>query len=117
MTERAITLATTDAGDVTLPEPAWCVGHHDDYQPGFRVDIFHRGPDHGVTFRGHTIGDAALVLYPFAASPGPGVTVSLLGNTLDAVGLYDLAAALDRHADQLRALADELSALRGGEGQ
>lgn len=113
MSERTITLATNDAGDVTLPEPTWCAGH-DDHLPGHRVDIFHRGQDHGVNFWGQEIGVAALVLYPFAADQRPGVTVSLLGNTLDPVGLYELAAVLDRHADQLRDLADELGILRDG---
>jgi hypothetical protein len=111
--EPTITLATTDHGDVVTPEPSWCAGH-DGYRPGYRADIFHRGQDHSVSFHGREISDAALVLSPFAADPRPGVTVSLLGNTLDPVALYGLAAALDRHADQLRDLADELTALRDG---
>ncbi|MFJ8269478.1 DUF6907 domain-containing protein [Streptomyces sp. NPDC094154] len=119
MTDRTITLPTIDAGDVTLPEPAWCAGHAD-HRPGFRVDIFHCGPSRGVAFQGQEIGDAALVLAPFANVPEPGVSVSLLGKTLDPVGLYELAAVLERHADQLRNLADELTMLQdaaGGEGR
>ncbi|WP_320783854.1 DUF6907 domain-containing protein [Streptomyces sp. CRN 30] len=116
MTERTITVRTVDAGDVTTPEPLWCVGH-DGHQVGHRVDFFHRGQDLAVTFQGQEIGDAALVLAPFAPDPQPGVTVSLVGRTLNPGELFELAAVLDRHADQLRTLADRLSEVLAGGGQ
>ncbi|MDX2675815.1 DUF6907 domain-containing protein [Streptomyces sp. NY05-11A] len=119
MSERTITLPTTDAGDVTVPEPAWCVGH-DGYRPGYQVDILHRGEYHGVRFRGLEIGDASFVLSPCPPGGEVGVSVSLVSQTLDAVGLYELAAVLERHAEQLRGLADQLDVLRestGGENR
>jgi hypothetical protein len=112
---RTVTLPTEDYGDVTLTCPAWCVGHQS--APGdLRADILHQGADVALVFQGHDIGDASLVESPFAELPGggPGVSVSMLGQTLDPVGLYDFAATLDRHADQLRDLADQLHSLLGG---
>lgn len=115
---RAITIRTSDHGDVTLTCPAWCTAQH--AQDGHRADILHSGADVALVFRGYDIGDASLVESPFAELPGGalGVSVSLLGRTLDPVALYDFAAVLDRHADQLRDLADQLHVLlAGGEGQ
>ncbi|MGW0596130.1 DUF6907 domain-containing protein [Streptomyces sp. NPDC002776] len=120
---RTVTLPTIDHGPVTLPEPSWCIGHADD-RPEHRADILHRGPDVTLTFRGHHITDASLVLSPFSSidvpelgSSTPGVSVSLIARTLDPRGLYELAAALDGYADRLRDLADELAViLAGGEG-
>jgi hypothetical protein len=90
---RTVTLPTEDHGDVTLPEPAWCQGHES--TPGdLRADILHQGPGGGL-----------------------GVSVSLLGQTLDPVALYDFAATLDSYADQLRDLSDQLHALLAGEDQ
>lgn len=124
MTERVVTLQTADHGLVTLEEPSWCCGHADHRPDSYRADILHSGPDVALTFHGHDIGDAALVQSPFSTieipelcSSTPGVSVSLLGLTLNPVQLYDLAATLDRHADQLRDLADQLHALLTGEGQ
>jgi hypothetical protein len=116
---RTITLATEDFGNVTLDEPAWCIGHPDHRPDSHRADILHAGPDVALVFQGHDIGDASLVQSPYAELPGGGlgVSVSLIGRTLDPIGLYDFAATLDRHADQLRDLADQLHALLTGEGQ
>lgn len=41
--ERTVTIPTSDHGDVTVPEPAWCLGAHE--AGGYRVDIGHFGPD------------------------------------------------------------------------
>lgn len=115
-TPRTITLPTADHGDVTLTCPAWCSGHADHRPDSYRADILHSGPDVALTFHGHDIGDASLVESPFAEvlPRTTGVSVSLLSQTLDPVQLYDLAATLDRHADQLRDLADQLHALLTG---
>lgn len=119
MTEpRTVTVPTIDHGPVTLTEPSWCAGH--DPAPQYRIDLFHRGPAHTLTFRGKQIARASLVQAPFAAPANrlteASATLVLEGATLDPVGLYDLAAALDRHADQLRDLADQMHAiLAGGE--
>ncbi|KDN75229.1 hypothetical protein DF19_25055 [Streptomyces olindensis] len=117
---RSITLPTTDFGDVTVPEPAWCAGHAD-HRPGPRAEILHRGPDATLTFRGQHLTAAALVQAPFlpAATPElggpvPGVSVDIVGLVLDPVGVYELAAALDLHAAALRALAYDLAVILAG---
>ncbi|UIX29559.1 DUF6907 domain-containing protein [Streptomyces sp. GQFP] len=122
MTEpRTITLPTADHGLVTVTCPAWCVGHPNHRPDDHRADILHCGPDVALVFRGHDIGDASLVQSPFSTaeipelcSSTPGVSVSLLGLTLAPAALCDFAAALDRHADQLRDLADQLYAILAG---
>ncbi|BDD72996.1 DUF6907 domain-containing protein [Streptomyces violaceoruber] len=108
---RTATVQTTDQGPVTLTEPSWCVGHAD-HRPVHREDIVHRGPDAVLAFRGRYITEAARVQQPFAPVPAdrtPRVSVSTVGLALDGVGLYELAAALDAYADQLRGLADALA--------
>lgn len=125
MTEpRTVTLATADHGDVTLPEPSWCTGHPRHRPDDYRADILHQGPAVTLTFRGHHIADASLVQSPFTeidvpdlSSLTPGVSVSLIGRTLDPAGLCTLAASLDGYADRLRDMADQLSAILGGGGQ
>lgn len=119
MTEpRTITVHTLDHGPVTLPEPAWCIGGHED--GGHRADILHTGPDVVLAFHGQHITAAGLVQSPYAgdASPHlggrtPGVSVSVIGRTLDPAAVYELAARLDGYADQLRDLADQLTEVLG----
>ncbi|MGY1499164.1 DUF6907 domain-containing protein [Streptomyces sp. QTS52] len=118
---RTVTLPTEDHGDVTLDEPAWCVGHPNHRPDDLRADILHSGPDVTLTFRGQHIADASLVQSPFSTaeipelcSSTPGVSVHPLGRTLDPVQLYDLAATLDTYADRLRDLADQLHTILGG---
>jgi hypothetical protein len=121
MTEpRTVTLPTTDHGDVTVPEPAWCAGHTD-HRPGPRAEILHRGREISLAFRGAHITDAALVQAPFLPAgtpelggPTPGVSVDVVGLVLDPVGAYELAAALDLHAAALRALAYDLAVILAG---
>lgn len=116
MTEpRTITLATTDHGDVVLPEPSWCAGHAD-HLPEERADLAHSGEDVVLQFRGQPLAYAALDQAPFAehAPRDVQVSVSLTGTAMDAREVYELAAALDRYADQLRDLADELAAILAG---
>jgi hypothetical protein len=97
-----------------IDEPAWCTGEHDRAQ--FKPDVLHCGPDVSLVFRGHDIADASLVQAPFAehTSREPGVSVSLIGQTIDAAGLHELADSLDDYADQLRLLASELERVLGG---
>ncbi|MCX4578136.1 hypothetical protein OHB41_34100 [Streptomyces sp. NBC_01571] len=112
---RTITLPTADHGDVTLPEPSWCIGHES--TPGDRrADILHQGADVELVFHGHVFDTTGLVEAPFAELPGGGLgaSVGLLGQTLDPVGLYELAAAFDTYADRIRGLADQLDTLRSG---
>jgi hypothetical protein len=120
---RSITLPTIDHGDVTITCPDWCIGHADHEPESHRADILHRGPDATLTFRGREISQASLVQSPFARRGElrfggriEGVSVSLIGQTLDPVGVYELAAELDMYAARLRSLAYELAViLAGGE--
>jgi len=113
---RTVTVRTIDHGPVTVVCPPWCLGQHED--GGYRADILHCSHDVTLYFRGHHITDATVVQAPFAeggnpelGGPVPGVSVSVIGRTLDPLGLYELAAGLDGYADRLRDLADELAVL------
>jgi hypothetical protein len=120
-----VTLTTSDHGPVTLPEPSWCVGHALHDPESLRVDLVHAGPAVDLVHLGAALFSAELVQSPYSESTNPllggrtpGVSVWPLGKTLDAVQLHGLAADLDRYADQLRGLADQLDTLRdGGEQQ
>ncbi|WP_103542045.1 DUF6907 domain-containing protein [Streptomyces sp. SM1] len=114
MTEpRTITLATTDHGDVTISEPSWCRGH-EDHLPEERADLAHNTDDVILKWRGQPLVFACLDQAPYAdtASRDVHVSVSLVGQALDAREVYELAAALDTYADQLRTLADQLLVVR-----
>ncbi|MFJ7229799.1 DUF6907 domain-containing protein [Streptomyces tendae] len=113
-TLRTVTVRTIDHGDVTVTCPDWCTTQHQD--GGYRADVFHQGEPVVLRFHGRHVGDASIVHAPFAerSSREPEASVTLLLATLTAVDLYDFAAALDRHADRLRTLADRLTELRGG---
>lgn len=114
---RTVTLPTSDHGDVTIPEPVWCVGHPDPHAE-YRSDLTHFGPEHRLTFDGQPLYTVMLAQSPLSeiASRKTCAYVEQSGHTgsLDAGGLYDLAAALDAAADQLRAFADQHSALLAG---
>lgn len=120
---RTVTLQTADRCPVTVPEPAWCRGHsHHDPETVY-AEVLHSGPDVTLTYRYAVLLTACLVQSPHATpteglgGPTPGVSVHPLGETLTPVGLYDLAAALDTYADQLRNMADQLTAILAGGDQ
>ncbi|MGW3416482.1 DUF6907 domain-containing protein [Streptomyces phaeochromogenes] len=119
---RTVTVHTTDHGPITLVCPPWCIGQHED--GGYRADIIHIGPEITLAFHGIQLMDAGIVQSPHATlptpglgGPTPGVSVHPLGRTLDPVGLYSLAAALDGYSDELRGLAGQLDAILAGGGQ
>lgn len=120
MTEpRTVTLPTEDAGDVTMPEPSWCVGHAGHRSDTFRVDLDHKGPEHLLRHHGAVLWTAFLGQAPYASDPaarevGVYVEQGAFARTLTATGLYDLAATFEAHADQLRELADQLNWIRSG---
>lgn len=118
MSQRTITLTTVDHGDVTLPEPSWCVGHAEHRPDSHRADILHKGPDVNLDFRDGEILTACLVQSPYSTSSDPelgsrtaGVSVYPPGRTLTTAGLYALVAALDGYAGRLRGLADQLAVI------
>lgn len=112
MSGRTVVVPTSDHGEVTVSEPAWCLGLHLDQHGGNRADIAHDGPLYALRFRGRELLGAALVAYPFAESSprGPAVAVDLGGDvaTVDLGGLRELAVGLIDHAAALRHLAREL---------
>lgn len=112
---RTVTVNLLVTKSLEIDEPAWCVGHTDDHTQ-FKPDILHCGPDVSLVFRGHDIADASLVQSPFAehTTHDVEVSVSLIGQTLDAAGLHELADSLDDYADRLRLLANELERVLGG---
>ncbi|MFJ4617403.1 DUF6907 domain-containing protein [Streptomyces sp. NPDC088812] len=113
---RTVTLPTADHGPVAIPEPSWCRGHADHRPDTHRVDLDHKGPEHRLTHDGELLWTAFLGEAPYASQPqarvlGVYVEQGSYARTLDAVGLYDLAATFEAHADRLRELADQLGAL------
>jgi hypothetical protein len=118
---RTVTLATADHGPVTLPEPSWCSGHQHHDPETLRVDLIHAGPAVDLDHRGIPLFSAEIVESPHANSSNPrlggrtpGVSVYPLGQTLDPTELCTLAADLDRYADRLRDLADQLDTILAG---
>ncbi|MFR0359070.1 DUF6907 domain-containing protein [Streptomyces sediminimaris] len=112
-----ITLPTSDAGDVTLPEPSWCAGHSHHDPETRRVDLHHASPVTTLTGAGWQLGTGLLFHAPYRPVP-PRAAVTLAFHTgpdgLTPVGLHDLAAAMDTGAGQLRALAEQLTVILGG---
>ncbi|MCX4858969.1 DUF6907 domain-containing protein [Streptomyces canus] len=119
MTEpRTIVLPTADHGDVTLTEPSWCRGHADHRPDTYRTDLTHYGAEHRLTFNGEELFRLILAQSPLSerASREVEAYVEESGYTgsLTPAGLYDLAAALDAAADNMRAFADQLTTLLDG---
>ncbi|MFD3503741.1 DUF6907 domain-containing protein [Streptomyces sp. NPDC058678] len=119
MPNRTVTLPTLDYGPVTLAEPAWCAGH-DGHRPGSRADLTHISPETSLAFEGLRVGTAVLFQAPYATigASEPRASVHLDYEPglsgLNPSDLYDLAAAMDTGADQLRSIADQLTAILGG---
>ncbi|MFD6801119.1 DUF6907 domain-containing protein [Streptomyces cyaneofuscatus] len=120
-TARTVTVRTSDRGDVTIPEPTWCVDSHD-HQPEALCDVGHRGAEHLAEFHGYEVARAELTQHPHAEESDRGiggyVEMGHLARTLTPGELDELAALLVGYAGTLRRLARQLSALRaGGEGR
>ncbi|MFK4595741.1 DUF6907 domain-containing protein [Streptomyces pristinaespiralis] len=116
MSARTVTVHTVDHGDVTIPEPSWCVEEHT--FEAYRVDIQHTGPDLVLTVPAEgdvvPVFTAAIVKRPFSPQD-PRTLVQLEVDewrSFDAAGLDALAASLVEHAATLRKLARELSVLQ-----
>ncbi|KJY18398.1 MULTISPECIES: hypothetical protein [unclassified Streptomyces] len=112
---RTVTVHTLDAGLITIPEPAWCLGH--DGPRDVLVDVHHSGPEHLVQYGGGTALRAELVEFPYGETPVPvsvHVELSVPDVTLDPPGLEGLATVLDEQAAELRRLALRLAVLRAG---
>ncbi|MEU9789087.1 hypothetical protein AB0E27_00435 [Streptomyces sparsogenes] len=122
---RTVTVHTRDHGPITLTCPAWCTAAHED--GGYRVDIFHAGPDTNLyvpTGRGSVLLlQLVLEQRPFTElPPGPVVFTNVgIGDDFypsSPAALDRIAEALVDHAATVRAAARQLAALlREGSGQ
>jgi hypothetical protein len=118
--ERTVTVHTCDHGPVTVPEPVWCTGRHED---GLHlVDLAHEGPETSLAVR-TDLGNARLLEAGLCQRPyggnedGRGTKMTVLLGTdgwhqFDENGLFELADALSRRAVELRMLARELGAIQ-----
>lgn len=120
MTDRTVTIQTSDHGAVTLPCPLWCTADHDD--GGRRDEISHTGPSIDITV-GTDHGPRRLVELmlwqdPFPTPRNPHrtavhVVVRLLDGDhfgYDVAGLEGLVTDLLEAAGRVRLVARRLSA-------
>jgi hypothetical protein len=119
--EGTVTLLTSDRGEVTIEEPAWCIGHGDD-MVGTLDEIAHNGAEITVPFvtaryGPSTIMTAQLIHAPYltlAPEPFPILYVELDENLdLDVPDGRNLSRALRLAAVRLDLALDDLARLRG----
>lgn len=119
---RTVTVRTIDRGDVTAPEPFWCLGQHADGE--YRADFNHQGEEHPLvvdTLHGQVeVATAALYQRPFAEDSSTAVVVTVEfdseSNEYDSTSLAGLADALVAYAvGPLHSLIERLQLLEGGE--
>ncbi|MFG2330185.1 DUF6907 domain-containing protein [Streptomyces sp. NPDC048604] len=114
MTARKVTVWTGDHGDVTIPEPVWCLDEHEG--ENYRQDIEHRGADMPAVVETSCHGPvptlvACLVQRPFSERDRRTLVSLDLGDDWHELAAPDLdaaAAVLVEHAATLRRLAREL---------
>ncbi|MCX5211461.1 hypothetical protein OG689_19570 [Kitasatospora sp. NBC_00240] len=121
--EPVVTVHTCDHGPVTLPEPAWCTGRHED---GLHlVDLSHDGPETLLTV-GTERGDVELMRLFLTRSPHSGRPEDRRTSLVVEIGsechrfreesaLRMLAAELVVRAGRVRDLAAELTAVQDAE--
>jgi hypothetical protein len=113
--EGTVTLQTVDRGEVSVPEPEWCVGHEGDPVSHF-TDISHTGRPVPLEFDGNQLMVARLSWGPFSElrpEPFPVVDVDELPRGLDPQETRELAARTGLYAGELYRLANEADRLRG----
>ncbi|OQD52742.1 hypothetical protein BM536_032045 [Streptomyces phaeoluteigriseus] len=119
MPDRTVSVHVLRTYRLEVEEPDWCVDPHEHAQ--HRSDITHYGPEHRLTFNGAALFRVMLAQTPMARKASRDTRAYIehtnFTATLDAAGLYDLAAALDSAADQLRDFADQHEAFLAGGGQ
>jgi hypothetical protein len=122
VTHRTVTLPTLDHGEITLPEPSWCIGHED--VPQYRTDIAHEGREQALCLPTQdgpaVLLTAAMEQRPYTATAlgtSPFVNVGFGGDwhPTGPAGLDAMANALVDQAAVLRTLARQLAAALGGE--
>lgn len=116
---RVTSVRLANGETIELPEPAWCVGRHEDGLD--LVDVRHDGPEVALavsTGSGEVdVLEAGLCQNPFSSrleDRAPAVTVLLEGGyrRFDPLGLRALSLGLVAHAERLQVLAYELERLR-----
>ncbi|MGW3408093.1 DUF6907 domain-containing protein [Streptomyces sp. NPDC000888] len=114
-----VTVDTDDRGEITIPEPAWCLGH-DDEPIGYRADVTHKGRRIVAEFESDRgpipFLPARISWAPFSElhpEPFPVADVEDFP-AMTPAQLRELAAETARHADRLYRLADDLALLRLG---
>lgn len=115
-----VTLDTLDHGRITIPEPAWCLGHGGE-QIVQRVDVTHVGRTVAAELEtdGGTIEflPACISWGPFAElrpEPYPLADVDEFPG-MDPAQLRELAAEVGLHAGRLYTLANQLDRIRRAE--
>ncbi|MFF7192674.1 DUF6907 domain-containing protein [Streptomyces sp. NPDC008079] len=105
---RTVTVPTSDHGDVTIPEPAWCIGIGHDV-PNLRAEIAHQGEPFDITVntaRGpRRLLELMLWQDPFPSPASPhGATVYQVARLLDGDHFgYDFAGLEGLVTDLLEA--------------
>ncbi|MFE4701442.1 DUF6907 domain-containing protein [Streptomyces sp. NPDC056738] len=122
--EGTVTVQTLDSGEVTVPEPAWCLGH-DDENVSYLADLTHNGarttaPLVTAKYGLAQIMHAYISHAPHAQQqpePKPLLSFLLDGHgDLDPADGHNLARALRVAAVRIERMATDLDHLRG-EGQ
>lgn len=112
-----VTLQTLDAGEVTVDEPRWCLGH-DGETVGYRADVTHNGEWLAAEVQSAEgpVGflRARISWSPLAELQPEQLPVADVEDfpAMDAEQLRDLAAEVGRHAGRLYSKANELDRLR-----
>ncbi|MFF2437938.1 DUF6907 domain-containing protein [Streptomyces sp. NPDC058107] len=118
-----VTVTTTDHGDVTVACPPWCTAEHGYRHPPAKAEITHNSepawalvdtPEHGPT----SLVEAGLVQWPYSDRAQVFLSVETDDGHLEVgpTGARRIAAALRAHADHIDAMAEQLAAMRAGEG-
>ncbi|NUK72126.1 hypothetical protein HRW23_22065 [Streptomyces lunaelactis] len=112
MSARTVTVATTDHGDITIPEPSWCIGQHP--EGAAKGDISHLGKPVGLVVHTRCHGDvqlfgARIVQFPYSTSDRkPFASVEMdAGDYIDAGDHEYDDAALQRLSARLTGFALE----------
>jgi hypothetical protein len=112
-----ITLPTIDHGYVTFTEPPWCAGHGAHDPRTAREDLVHVGPVHQLIVDDWRLGVALIFHAPFSGYlPSAAVHLDFSSGQsgLMPPDLHAIAAAMERSADEVRALADQLATILAG---
>ncbi|AWT42828.1 MULTISPECIES: DUF6907 domain-containing protein [Streptomyces] len=111
-----VTLQTLDCGQITIPEPSWCLGHGGELV-GYRADVTHSGRPVAAEAGSVEFLVARMSWAPLAErQPEPLPVVDVEGfPSMDSAQLRELAAEAALHAGRLYRLSNELDRARRAE--